>query len=372
LKRVLKYAFDFQIEGLMSQGFSYGNLKYSSGNEIAEQAEKRSQDIANGIASFIKGHENTSLKSNPQTLHSSPLIEPVLKRKNVSIWATDTSKGAISSNFRLPEHSQNIAGDIGFLGIQKVMEQDKHIMQTKLDFEVSKPQASVCFRQANFTQTALVQGNSQELSCFEKGPWLTLCAQYRSEGANIASILASVVGNDEKVPLMRVVIKKINQLEDGVMALLCDPTGEIQSEVMWSVYKSEDIDFVEGAAVALENFTVYRYHLNREGYASHSVIITPRNIKTVFPVNTSIPLLPKEIAEDHDEILHDWMDRNCDVASIKPAVVQSIQKNCETATSDTLMLTSSLIASQLSTNGKSLNHNDDQWLDDDEEVEDLF
>lgn len=119
---------------------------------------------------------------------------------------------------------------------------------------------------------------------FESAAWTMVERRYPSviEDYSIKAILENRLGNARKVPSLAVVVIKSHYLEEGAMCIVADPTGEMESEVHPKVLSSDEYDFSEGAAIILKDFTVFRAHFNREGYATHSIIITPRNIERVF------------------------------------------------------------------------------------------
>ncbi|GBG32820.1 Hypothetical Protein FCC1311_090452 [Hondaea fermentalgiana] len=127
----------------------------------------------------------------------------------------------------------------------------------------------------------------QRRNPFESAPWRMVQRRFPSalEEYSVRAILENRLGNARKVPSLAVIVLKTHYLEEGATCVLADPTGEIESEVHPQVLSSDQYDFVEGCAVVLKDFTVFRAHLNREGYASHSVIITPRNIERLFGAN---------------------------------------------------------------------------------------
>jgi len=206
-------------------------------------------------------------------------------------------------------------------GQRETMPEPQELTSACFDVEPPSPKRSDSGNDSNeeskVDRKASNLAQQKPINPFESIVWQLVLERYPAvvETASIEKILHQNLGNATKVKELAVVISKIHYLEEGAMCIISDPSGEMQSEVHGYVLSSEEFDFCEGAAVVLKNVTVFRAHLNRKEYASHSVIITLKNIEQVFSPNVKAReqrLREKQSKErqKQDEEVVEWMASN--------------------------------------------------------------
>ena len=220
---------------------------------------------------------NDSNKENSSAL----LLEPIAKRQLLKDGTMKQNNLTDSSRLRQTTISFNLSGiRTSRCFDEKISESSKNSLgnTNKLVSPIDLSNSEGFFngeKKSGFSKVSLNQ------NVVISDIWTYLQRKFRhfQPKCKISEIFTQKIGNERKLPFLCVIVAKINFLDSGSLAILFDSTGEIESEIHDLVLKNPD--FVEGAAVVLKDVTVFRPHLNREGYASHSIIVVPRNIAAI-------------------------------------------------------------------------------------------
>ncbi|OWZ23090.1 hypothetical protein PHMEG_0002082 [Phytophthora megakarya] len=141
---------------------------------------------------------------------------------------------------------------------------------------------------------------------FDQGPWVDMC-QYLGMPAisgtlygsikigSLKCTLGNIVESDEalaKIPQLLVLIKSVHYVDEEIVAVFHDPTGEIEGYFHREIVEQLGPSLVAGVGVLLYKVSVFTpTDAPVTGRRKSYLNITPRNVRRVF-VTKSLPIGP--------------------------------------------------------------------------------